>query len=170
MFLCYLKRIVLLPACVCLGSPTDAPLPAAYTTVISSVREIIAVSYESNAAAIARMKEMRKQLGKKHVFSEISIDARTAGVVKYHPTPFVTGNNIMTAPDADGAYPAKALLKAQQFPDGQGLWIQYSVKDMVSGDKKQRHMYCEKRKLSLYCGSLPATYDIKAHLPAALVQ
>lgn len=166
----YFLRFVALPACVCLGSPTDATLPAAYAAVVSAVHDIITASCENNAAAITKMKEKRKQLGKKMVFSEISIEFKTVGIVKYHPTPFVAGHNIMTTPDADGAYPAKALLKAQQFKDGQGLWIQYSVKDVVSGDKQQRHMYCEKHKLSLYCGSFPATYDIKAHLPAALVQ
>jgi len=162
-------RFIALPACVCLGSPTDASLPAAYTSVISAVHEVITASCENNGAGIAKMKEKRKQLGKKHVFSEISLDAKTAGIVTYHPTPFVAGHNIMTTPDADGAFPGKALSKAQQFSDGQGLWIQYSVKDVVSGDKQQRHMYCEKYKTNLFCGSLPASYDLRGHMNTPLM-
>lgn len=163
-------RIIALPACVCLGSPTDASLPAAYAAVISAVHEIVEASCNGETAAIAKMKEKRKQLGKKHVFSEISIEAKTIGIVKYHPTPFVAGHNIMTTPDADGAFPGKALLKAQDYANGQGLWIHYSVKDVVSGDKLQRDMYCEKHKHNLYCGSLPASYNLRAHMSAPLMQ
>lgn len=162
-------RFIALPACVCLGSPTDATLPAAYVAVVSAVHEIITARCENSGAAITKMKEKRKQLGKKHVFSEISIEPKTAGVVKYHPTPFVAGHNIMTTPDADGAFPGKALIKAKDFSDGQGIWIQYSVKDVVSGDTQQRHMYCEKYKLNLYCGSLPASYDLRAHMAASQI-
>ena len=165
-FLCFIA----LPACVCFGSPTDDTLPPSYGAVISSVHEIITASCDGHEAAIAKMKEKRKLLGKKYVFSEISIEAKTSGIIRYHPTPFVTGRNIITAPDADGAFPGRALAKVQSFPDGQGIWIQYSIKDVVSGDKLQRHMYCEKFKYAMYCGSLPATYTIQAHIPAALVQ
>jgi len=161
-------RFIALPACVCLGSPTDATLPAAYVSTISAVHEIITASCENNGAAIAKMKEKRKQLGKKYVFSEISIEPKTAGIVKYHPTPFVAGHNIMTTPDADGAFTGKALLKAQHFLDGQGLWIQYSIKDVVTGEKLQRHMYCEKYKLTMFCGSLPASYDLRGHMNTPL--
>lgn len=160
-------RLIALPACVCFGSPTDASLPAAYSAAMTAVHEIVIASCENNGIAIAKMKEKRKQLGKKYVFSEISIEPKTAGIVKYHPTPFVAGHNIMTTADADGAFPGKALLKAQSFADGQTLWIQYSVKDVVSGDKLQRHMFCEKYKTSLFCGSLPASYDLRAHMPAS---
>lgn len=161
-------RFIALPACVCLGSPVDSSLPAAYAAVVHAVHEIVVTGCENESIAISKMKEKRKQLGKKTVFSEISIEPKTVGIIKYHPTPFVAGHNIMTTPDADGAYPAKALLKAQQFPDGQGLWIQYSTKDVVSGDKQQRHMYCEKYKLNLYCGSIPATYDLRSHMSTTL--
>ncbi len=161
-------RFIALPACVCLGSPTDAALPPAYATIMAAVHEIVAASCDNNGAAIAKMKEKRKQLGKKHVFSEISIESKTAGVIRYHPTPFVTGHNIMTTADADGVFPGRTLLKAQDFIDGQGLWIQYSIKDVVTGDKLQRHMYCEKYKLSLYCGSIPASYDLSAYMNATL--
>ena len=161
-------RFIALPACVCLGSPVDSSLPTAYAAVVHAVHEIMVTGCENETVAISKMKEKRKQLGKKTVFSEISIEPKTVGIVKYHPTPFVAGHNIMTTPDADGAYPAKALLKAQQFPDGQGLWIQYSIKDVVSGDKQQRHMYCEKYKLNLYCGSIPATYDLRSHMTTTL--
>jgi hypothetical protein len=160
--------LVALPACVCLGSPVDAILPPNYCTVIASVREIIAASSGNRESAVTRMKEKRKSLGKKYVFSEISIETKTVGLIRYHPTPFVAGHNIMTTPDADGAFPAKALLKAQNFPDGQGMWIQYSIKDVVSGDKLQRHMYCEKFRHTMYCGSLPATYDVRAHFKSAM--
>jgi hypothetical protein len=160
--------LIAFPACVCLGSPVDATLPANYGAVISSVHEIIIASCGSHETAVAKMKEKRKALGKKYVFSEISIDAKTVGLIRYHPTPFVAGHNIMTTPDADGAFPAKALLKAQNFSDGQGIWIQYSIKDVVSGDKLQRHMYCEKFKQAMYCGSLPATYDVRGHFRTAL--
>lgn len=161
-----LLRVIALPACVCLGSPTDATLPTSYAAIIAAVHEVVVASCEGDTVAISKMKEKRKQLGKKHVFSEISIEPKTAGIVKYHPTPFVSGHNIMTTPDADGAFPGKALIKAKDFSDGQGIWIQYSVKDVVSGDKLQRHMYCEKYKLNLYCGSLPASYDLRAHMAA----
>ena len=164
----FLVRVLAMPACVCLGSPVDSSLPAAYTAVVHAVHEIVVTGCENESIAISKMKEKRKQLGKKTVFSEISLEPKSMGIVRYHPTPFVSGHNIMTTPDADGAYPGKALAKAQQFPDGQGLWIQYSVKDVVSGDKVQRHMYCEKYKLSLYCGSLPASYDLRAHMTATL--
>lgn len=168
MFLRYLKHTLLLSACVCPGSPVDSPLPPAYAAVVSAVHEIAAIGCDSEAAAISAMKEKRKQLGKKTIFSEISLEPKSMGVVRYHPTPLVTGHNVMTTPDAGGAYPGKALAKAQQFPDGQGVWIQYSIKEVVTGDKLQRHMYCEKFKTMLYCGSLPASCDLRTFLPASL--
>ncbi|MDD2501064.1 MAG: hypothetical protein PHN92_09605 [Geobacter sp.] len=161
-------RFIALPACVCLGSPVDSSLPTAYAAVVHAVHEILITGCENEATAISKMKEKRKQLGKKTVFSEISLDPKSMGIVRYHPTPFVSGHNIMTTPDADGAYPGKALAKAPQFSDGQGLWIQYSIKEVVTGDKVQRHMYCEKYKTTLYCGSLPASYDLRAHMANTL--
>jgi len=166
-----LFSFVALPACVCLGSPADATLPAHYGSVIAAVREIITASCDGYEVAVNKMKEKRKILGKKYVFSEVSIDAKTMGLIRFHPTPFVTGRNLMAVPDADGAYPGKSLItKLPGLPDGQGMWVQYSVKDVVTGDKVQRHMYCEKFQLNMYCGSLPATYDVRAHMPAAQVQ
>lgn len=166
-----LVSLIALPACVCLGSPTDATLPPNYAHLIAAVHEIIAASCVSQEAAIAKMKEERKRLGKKQVFSEISIDAKNLGEIRYHPTPFVTGHNVMTVADADGAYPGKLLLsKVQGFADGQSVWIQYSIRDVVSGEKIARHMYCEKFRHNMFCGSLPATYDVRAHIPPALVQ
>jgi len=161
---------IILPACVCLGSPSDHSLPAAYISVISAVHEVIAASAGGEDAAKAKMKEKRKFLGKKYVFSEISLEPRRLGEVLYHPTPFVTGHNVAATADADGAYPGRLLItKVKDFNDGQGLWVQYSIKDVVSGEKLVRHMYCERCKQELFCGSLPASYDIRAHSGSTLM-
>jgi hypothetical protein len=168
-----MKKMVLFlllgTACSCLAATPDAPLPTPYAAVISSVHAVIAASTAGDAAAIAAMKEKRKLLGGKYVFSEVSVDAQTLGKVLYHPTPFITGHNVMTTPDADGAYPGKILVqKAKRLSDGQSLWVQYSIKDVVSGEKILRHMYCERFRLAMYCGSLPATHDVQAHIPPVL--
>lgn len=162
---------ILLPAFVCLSPPTDTLLPANYAAVISSVHEVIAASSGGEDAAKAKMKEKRKLLGKKYVFSEISLDPKHLGEVLYHPTPFVTGHNVASTADADGAYPGRFLItNAKGFKDGQGLWVQYSIREVITGDKIQRHMYCEKCKAELFCGSLPASYDLRAHSGAILMQ
>lgn len=168
-----MKKFVLFlllgPACSCLAATPDVSLPPHYADVISSVHAVVAASTVGDDAAIAAMKEKRKLLGKKYVFSEVSVDAKNLGKILYHPTPFITGRNVMAAPDADGAYPGKTLvLKAKDLTDGQSIWVQYSIKDVVSGEKIQRHMYCERFRFAMFCGSLPATHDVQAHIPPVL--
>ncbi|GEM_PF-2671185 len=105
---------------------------------------------------IIKMKEIRKSLGKKVIFSIVQVTDKEAGKILYHPTPFVTGNYVQAATDAENRYVGRNLIeKAQKIEPGKLFWVEYSHKNGFD-ERLIRQMCCARVDSSMICGSMPS--------------
>ncbi len=111
---------------------------------------------KGQSETVNSMKEFRNQMGRKVIFSMIEVGGNNHGKILYHPTPFVTGNNIQVAEDAEGRQPGKKLLdKALSVKPNSPFWLKYSVKNPARS-QMLRQICCIRVDDAAICGSIPS--------------
>jgi hypothetical protein len=144
--------------CCCLvASSVHAATRVSHTELAEKVVSLSSV-YRTvgKEETIIQMKELRKYLGNKVIFSIVQVTDKEAGKLLYHPTPFVTGHYVQVATDAENRHVGRDLIeKAQKTEPGKLFWVEYSQKSAFD-ERLLRQMCCARVDNSMICGSIPS--------------